>query len=44
MLEYIERKDTDSVKWDGLESTFGADGLLPLWVADMDFRVDEKIT
>lgn len=43
MLEYIERKDTDSVKWDGLESTFGADGLLPLWVADMDFRVDEKI-
>ena len=43
MLEYIKRKDTDSVKWDGLESTFGADGLLPLWVADMDFRVDEKI-
>lgn len=43
MLEYIERKDTDSVKWDGLESTFGSDGLLPLWVADMDFRVDEKI-
>ena len=43
MLEYIKRKDTDSVKWDGLESTFGSDGLLPLWVADMDFRVDEKI-
>lgn len=44
MLEYVERKGTDSSKWDGLVSTFGSDGLLPLWVADMDFRVDSHIT
>ena len=43
MLEYIERKGTGCSKWDGLESTFGADGLLPLWVADMDFSVDSHI-
>lgn len=39
MLKYIERKQTDSSKWDGLESMFGATNLLPLWVADMDFQV-----
>ncbi len=44
MLEYVERKGTDSAKWDGLMQTFGADGLLPLWVADMDFKVDSHIT
>ena len=43
MIKYVERKNTDSMKWDGLENTFGADGLLPLWVADMDFRIDEHI-
>ena len=35
MLEYVDRRGTDSSKWDGLMSTFGADGLLPFWVADM---------
>lgn len=44
MIEYTERKGTGCIKWDGLEQTFGADGLLPLWVADMDFRVDSHIT
>ena len=44
MLEYVERKGTASNKWDGLTETFGADSLLPLWVADMDFRVDSHIT
>lgn len=43
MPEYIERKGTSCAKWDGLEQTFGADGLLPFWVADMDFRVDSHI-
>ena len=44
MIEYVDRKGTDCAKWDALEKTFGADGLLPLWVADMDFRVDEHIS
>ncbi len=43
MLEYVERTGTDCSKWDGLQQTFGADGLLPLWVADMDFKVDRHI-
>ena len=44
MIEYTERKGTGCIKWDALEETFGTDGLLPLWVADMDFRVDRHIT
>ena len=44
MLEYVDRTGTDCVKWDGLEGSFGADGLLPLWVADMDFKVDSHIS
>ena len=31
--EIIDRKCTDSIKWDV------ADGELPMWVADMDFRM-----
>ncbi len=36
--EIVPRKGTDSVKWDGMQHTFGRDDLHPLWVADMDFR------
>lgn len=43
MLEYVNRTGTDCSKWDSLKQTFGADGLLPLWVADMDFKVDKHI-
>ena len=38
--QYIERRGTDSSKWDGFESRFpgyNASGALPMWVADMDF-------
>ena len=42
--EYVDRKETCSVKWDALKQNFGSDGLMPLWVADMDFRVDSHIT
>lgn len=44
MLKYVERKQTDSTKWDGLESMFGAEDLMPLWVADMDFKVSDCVT
>ena len=43
MPEYIKRSGTDSAKWDGLKQTFGEEGLLPFWVADMEFRVDSDI-
>ncbi len=36
--EVIPRKGTDSFKYDMLKAVFGADDLLPMWVADMDFR------
>lgn len=36
--EVIERRGTDSVKWDGVKKIWGSDDLIPMWVADMDFR------
>ncbi len=33
----IERKKTDSTKWDNVKTLFGSDDVLPLWVADTDF-------
>lgn len=36
--EIIDRKNTGCVKYDGYQKIYGADGLIPLWVADMDFR------
>ena len=36
--EPIDRRHTDSVKWDGVKNLWGRDDLLPMWVADMDFR------
>ncbi|MGX7107237.1 MalY/PatB family protein [Hutsoniella sourekii] len=41
---YVDRKGTRSLKWDLLEERFGDPDLLPLWVADMDFRVADSIT
>lgn len=37
------RKNTRSVKWDGLNSVFQTDDVLPMWVADMDFRAPEAV-
>lgn len=36
--EVIERRGTDSVKWDGMKNVWGRDDLFPLWIADTDFR------
>lgn len=36
--EIVNRKGSDSIKWDHLQKHFGQEDLLPLWVADMDFR------
>jgi cystathionine beta-lyase len=42
--EIVPRRHTDSMKFDGLEALYGRPDLLPLWVADMDFRVPECVT
>ncbi|WP_062109454.1 MalY/PatB family protein [Bacillus niameyensis] len=39
----IDRKNTLSLKWDGMKPGFGDDELLAMWVADMDFRPPEKV-
>ena len=36
--EIIDRHGTDSVKWDAVSERWGRNDLLPMWVADMDFR------
>ncbi|MDR1879675.1 MAG: PatB family C-S lyase [Tannerellaceae bacterium] len=41
--EVIDRSGTDSIKFDLLKERFGKEGLLPLWVADMDFRTPDFI-
>ena len=35
---YTARKGTNSIKWDILGEAYGNPDLLPLWVADMDFK------
>ena len=41
--EIIERRGTDCVKYDMLQTYFGNGEALPLWVADTDFRVPDFI-
>jgi len=36
--EIIDRRGTDAVKIDGIKKYWGRTDLIPLWVADMDFR------
>lgn len=37
-----DRKGTSCSKWDNMSSMFTEKGLLPLWIADMDFRCCEE--
>lgn len=39
-----DRNHTRSVKWDEIENIFQADDVLPMWVADMDFKAPEAVT
>ena len=43
--EVIDRSNTGSIKWDPfyLKKRFGKEDLLPLWVADMDFRAPQPV-
>lgn len=41
--EVIERKGTNCIKYDALKERYGDDSLLPLWVADMDFKTPDFI-
>jgi len=39
----IDRKGTDSVKWDNNKAIFGTDDLHPMWIADMDFAAPPQV-
>ena len=53
--EEIDRRGTDSLKWEFIQQAegallwqqtdrfFGEDRILPMWVADMDFRCPEPV-
>lgn len=41
--KYIERKNTDSYKFDICETYFGTNDILPMWVADMDIQAPDFI-
>lgn len=38
-----DRRNTCSVKWDGVEKTFHTKDILPMWIADMDFLVPQAV-
>ncbi len=41
--EIIDRRHTDAIKVERCKALFGTENVLPLWVADMDFRTPEFI-
>lgn len=40
----VDRKNTHAVKWDGMTEKFGNNDLLPMWVADTEFKVPTAAT
>lgn len=40
----IDRRGTNSIKYDNLQEMYGTEDLLPMWVADTDFSVPECIS
>jgi cystathionine beta-lyase len=41
--KYQDRKNTNSLKYDGMEPLFGRSDLEPFWVADMDFEAPQCV-
>jgi len=42
--EIVDRSNTDCVKLEKMKALFGRDDLIPLWVADMDFKSPPAIS
>ncbi len=38
LVKYANRQNTNCRKWDNQTEMFGEEGLLPFWIADMDFE------
>jgi len=41
--EVHDRKQTKSMKWDMLQMRFQSEDVIPMWVADMDFKAPEAV-
>jgi cystathionine beta-lyase len=41
--DVIERRNTGSRKWDGTDEFFGSSDVLPMWIADMDFKAPPAV-
>jgi cysteine-S-conjugate beta-lyase len=41
--EIVERRGSCCLKWDDTDIIFGVGDILPLWVADMDFRAPREV-
>ena len=41
--EIIDRSNNYAVKYDETKEKFGRDDLIPLWIADMDFKAADPI-
>jgi cystathionine beta-lyase len=41
--EIIDREKTHSITYDQRKNVFGADDIIPLWIADMNFRTPDFI-
>ncbi|MGX7014451.1 MalY/PatB family protein [Vagococcus silagei] len=39
----VDRVGSGSAKWDGLELYYGKSGIVPMWVADTDFRAPQEV-
>ena len=42
-MTYVDRQGSNSRKWDGLDEHFDSSDLLPLWIADMDFKAPDFV-
>ena len=40
---FVDRRGTDSSKWDAMQKRFGVSDALPLWVADADFAAPRSV-
>lgn len=41
--EKVERTGTNSTKWDSIVKTYHKENLIPLWIADMDFKAPKSV-
>lgn len=39
----INRQGSNSVKWDNLKEVYGKEDILPMWIADMDFKAPDGV-